>query len=74
MFRTARDPLLLFLGLGATAALRTPVKANSIRSERIFVIAPPGAVSDSRIPAAFRVRDGRDTVTTPTKFLAGEAR
>ncbi len=53
--------------------VRIPVKANAIRSERVFVNVPRKATSQANTAVAFVVRAGQRTMTVPTTFVSGDA-
>jgi len=52
-----------------SAPLRVKVEANQIRAVRLFVIAPPGALTAEKTPVAFTVRAGGDTADAKTVFI-----
>jgi len=53
---------------GALTAVAPP---NEVTSVRIFVIAPPAALTDANIPAAFTVTDGKLQARAKTTFVTG---
>jgi len=50
------------------------VEPNTVRSARVFVIAPPAAARAASIPAAFTVRDAKETARVATVFDTGASR
>ncbi|MET0272368.1 MAG: cytochrome c oxidase accessory protein CcoG [Phenylobacterium sp.] len=49
------------------------VEANTVRTARIFVVAPPTAVAVPNLPVAFVVRDGAKAYSAKTVFTSGAA-
>ena len=54
-----------------TGSLKVTVPANGIRSERIFVVAPPGATTSGNMPAAFAIHGAGGVATAATIFTSG---
>jgi len=81
----SRSFTVSFEGL-AGARLKTPgapatpgdlvltVEPNTVRSARVFVIAPPVPAGAASIPAAFTVRDAKETARVATVFDTGASR
>ena len=53
--------------------LRVTVQPNQVQAFRVFVTAPPEAITASSLPAACEVRAGKITARTKTVFLSGAA-
>jgi cytochrome c oxidase accessory protein FixG len=60
-------------GEAASDVLRVTVQPNQVQAFRVFVTAPPEALTASSLPAAFEVRAPDVTARTNTVFLSGAA-
>jgi cytochrome c oxidase accessory protein FixG len=59
-------------GTDAGQAMRIVVPANEVRAVRVFVTAPPEALTATSVPATFEVRSGTTVSRTRTVFLSPE--